>query len=103
MGRGKDRCAFLRKARARPLDVSERGRRLVALRLCFGQNPLRGGAALLDHGRDWTPEEPPEQPDQNDDVDGLDAKRPPVDGHGVISATDWRTEEAAQSPGNRLP
>ena len=31
-----------------------------------------------------------------DDVDGLKAERPPVDGHGVISAAGWRTAAAAR-------
>ena len=40
---------------------------------------------------------------QNDDVDGLNAKRPPVDGHGAISTAGWRTAAAMRSPGNRSP
>src|SRR5580704_1053148 len=98
-----DRFAFLGEAGASQLNFGERRGRFVAFRLRLGQNPLRRGAALLDHGRDRTPEESPEQPDQDDDVDGLDAERPPVDGHGIISAVGWRTAEAARSPGNRLP
>ena len=96
LGGGQYRLTLLGEAGAGFGDFGQRrlGRRAFGSSLV--QQGLRGGAALFDHPRDGAPEEARQQPDEDEDVEGLQAKRPPVDAHGVTSAAGSRTAAAAR-------
>ena len=94
--RGEDRLALGGETGARLDRLGDRRLGLAALGFGLGEDAARRLAPLFDHGGKRPPEEPRENPDQDRDVDGLEAERPPVDGHAIISAADWRTAAAAQ-------
>ena len=90
-----DRLALLREPGAAllaPPPAPSPPRRASAC--ASSSRPCACSRRSFDHAGYRPPEEAAEQPDEDQDVDGLKAERPPVDGHGLISAAGWRTAAA---------